>query len=202
MRYALSTAIIVAMMMALAPATALAEPQECEVFDQSTGEVLSGVTMTWDSSFLCEGAPEEGEFTFVVSVTNDGTSAETVTLDAFDLRHTTPRPRGAGPEASVAVDGLPLTLAPGESGQFLATGAYELVTTDEGAKANLHFQASGFGNDSGDRFNLGINAHIRAEGAVEEGASNGGNETGGPPSSAGGPPPWAGGPPPWAGGPR
>ncbi|CAN5572545.1 hypothetical protein BH24CHL1_BH24CHL1_03230 [soil metagenome] len=195
MRYALSTAIIVAMMMALTPATALAEPQECEVFDQSTDAVLAGVTMTWDSSFLCENAPAEGEFTFVVSVTNDGTSAEAVTLDAFNLRHTTPRPCGAGPDASAAADGLPFTLAPGETGEFVVTGAYELVTTDEGAKANLHFRASGFGNVSGDRFNLGINVHIRAEGAVEESSSNSANE-------AGGPPPWAGGPPPWAGGHR
>lgn len=195
MRYALSTAIIVAMMMALTPAIALAEPQERAVFDQSTDEVLSGVTVTWDSWFLCEDAPVEDDFTFVVSVTNDGTSAEAVTFDTFDLRHTTPRPRETGPDASVEVEGLPLTLAPGETGQFITTGTYKLVTTDEGNKANLHFEVSGFGNETGERFNLGINAHFRAEGAVQESAGNDENDAGS------GPPPWAGGPPPWANGP-
>lgn len=190
MRHALSSAIIVALLMALAPAAVRAQAQECEAFHQSTEQVLPGVTLTWDSSFLCENA-SGGEYTFTVNVSNDGASVEAVTIDSFALSHTTPRPRGAGPDASVTgVTGLPLTLEAGESGQFTVTGTYELVTTDEGSKANLHFIASGYGATSGEWFGLGVNAHFRGEGTVE-GDSN--NADKGPPSWAGGPPPWAGG---------
>ena len=42
------------------------------------------------------------------------------------------------------------------------SGTYELVQMDEGKQANLHFRASGHGASSGEPFELGINAHVRA----------------------------------------
>jgi hypothetical protein len=46
------------------------------------------------------------------------------------------------------------------------SGTYTLVNTDEGAKANLHFQALGRGVTTGEPFALGINAHLRAPGVA------------------------------------
>jgi hypothetical protein len=59
---------------------------------------------------------------------------------------------------------LPLTLAPGEMGSFLTTGTYTLVATDEGKKANHHYQATGITETSGTPFSLGINVLFRGPG--------------------------------------
>ncbi|MGH3450385.1 MAG: hypothetical protein ACRDQW_06565, partial [Haloechinothrix sp.] len=79
--------------------------------------------------------------------------------------HTTPRPGGGGgPEATAIADGLPVTVAAGESAPFDVRGTYELVSTDEGDKATLHLRAFGTGP-----FSIGINVHLRAEGTTEGG---------------------------------
>jgi hypothetical protein len=173
----------------------LAQPASCALVDQSTEEVLPGVTLTWDSSFLCADAPDSGTYEIEVTVSNAAGSAEAVEITDLRLSHTTPRPGGQGPDATAQAEGLPIEVAPGESESFRVFGSYELVSTDEGDKANLHLLASGSGVESGEGFELGINVHLRGPGAVEDG----GIETR---SSAepdgGGPPAWAGGPPPWA----
>ncbi len=136
----------------------------CEPIEQSTEEVLLGVVLTWDSAFLCADAPDEGSYEFTVTVANSAESAQAVSIDALALTHTTPRPRGQAPDASGEATGLPLTMAPGETAGFTVSGTYELVATDEGKKANLHFRASGHGVSSGEPFQVGINAHVRAPG--------------------------------------
>lgn len=198
MRYALGLAP--AMLLVLAACSSVAggpgetlrplRAQTCTVFDRTTERVAPGVRLSYDSAFRCEGAPEREDYTFTVTVTNEGTSTATATVETLRLRFTTPRPRGAAPDATGEASGLPLTLAPGESGRFEVSGRYELVATDEGGKANLHFQARG---RTAEPFNLGLNAHLRGAGAAagDEGPPQGGRP-GGPPSNSGGPPPWAG----------
>lgn len=149
--------------------------QECTVFDQETKEVIPGVTLTWTSSFLCSDAPDEGSYHFTVTIENASASNEAVRIDALALRHTSPRPRGQGPAATADAQGLPLTVAAGSSGSFDVSGTYALVQTDEGKKANIHLTASGEGTSSGLPFNLGINAHIRSAGAVEDDGNNTGS---------------------------
>lgn len=48
------------------------------------------------------------------------------------------------------------------------SGTYELVGTDEGKKANLQFRALGEGARTGEPLELGINAHFRGSGAIED----------------------------------
>jgi hypothetical protein len=139
----------------------------CAVDDTSTQEVLPGVTLTWDSSFRCEDAPDEGAYEITVQVSNDAASSEAVRIEDLILSHTTPRPRGQAPEATAEPEGLPIIVAPGETDSFSVSGTYTLVQTDEGKKANLHLLALGEGTDSGLEFQLGINVHLRAPGARE-----------------------------------
>ncbi|MGH2451903.1 MAG: hypothetical protein ACRDGE_11685, partial [Candidatus Limnocylindria bacterium] len=153
---------------ALAAGSGLAQTASCELVDQSTEEVLPGVTLTWDSSFLCADAPDSGTYEIEVTVSNAARSAEAVEINDLRLSHTTPRPRGQGPEATAQVEGLPTVVGPGESESFRVSGTYELVSTDEGDKANLHLRGLGRGVESGDSFELGINVALRGESAVEE----------------------------------
>jgi len=153
---------------ALGPMTPALAQEQCQSVDTSTEEVLPGVTLTWDSSFLCANAPDEGSYQFTVSVTNHAGSDEGVRIDDLSLVNATPKPRGQGPDATGTATGLPLELAPGETGSFVVSGDYELVETDEGKKANLHFIADGVGTTSGAPFELGINAHFRAPGVAAE----------------------------------
>lgn len=142
--------------------------EQCQKVDDSTEEVLPGVTLTWGSSFLCAGAPDEGSYEFTVTVTNHAGSVETVTIDDLELVQTTPKPRGQGPDATGEASGLPTTLAPGATDSFTVSGTYQLVATDDGEKANLHFLADGTGDAGGEPFELGINAHFRAPGVAAE----------------------------------
>lgn len=162
--------------------------QECTVFDQETEEVIPGVTLTWTSSFWCADAPDNGSYHFTVTVENASTSNEAARIDALALRHTSPRPGGQGPAATADAQGLPLTVAAGSSGSFDVSGTYTLVQTDEGKKANIHLTASGEGASSGLPFELGINAHLRAAGAVEDDGGNRGPNDRAPDSRPGGPP--------------
>ncbi|MGH2451045.1 MAG: hypothetical protein ACRDGE_07215 [Candidatus Limnocylindria bacterium] len=182
--------------------SSLAQTASCELVDQSTEEVLPGVTLTWDSSFLCADAPASGTYEIEVTVSNAAGSAEAVEIRDLRLSHTTPRPRGQGPDATAEAEGLPIVVAPGESESFRVSGSYELVSTDEGDKANLHLLASGSGVESGESFELGINVHLRGPGAVESDgveSESHSERSGGPPAWPGGPPPWAG-PPAWVAG--
>jgi hypothetical protein len=148
----------------------LTQPHDCVVVDRSTEEVLPGVWLTWDSSFLCTAVLDAGNYAVTITVANEGSSDEAVWLDRLDLSHTTPRPRGQAPAATAEVDGLPVLVARGERERFTVRGRYELVTTDEGAKANLHFRASGHGGTSSLPFQFGVNLLVRGPGAVEAGA--------------------------------
>ena len=183
---------------AFAAGPSLAASADCGVADRSTKDVLSGVTLTWDSSFRCANAPDSGTYSIRVTVSNAERSAEAVEIRRLRLSHTTPRPRGQAPDATAEAQGLPLTVRPGERKSFRVSGRYELVTTDEGDKANLHLRARGRGLESGDAFRLAINVHLRGPGAGDNGDRRGA----GRPERDGGPPAWAGGPPAWAGAPR
>ena len=154
---------------ALAVGLSGAATANCEVSDRSTEEVLPGVVLTWDSSFLCANAPDSGTYEIEVTVSNAAGSAEAVEIRELRLSHTTPRPGGRGPEATATAQGLPIVVGPGESENFRVSGTYELVSTDEGDKANLHLRALGRGVESGEPFELGINVMLRAAGAVEGG---------------------------------
>lgn len=140
----------------------------CAVADSSSEVVLAGVILDWDSSLLCAEVPDSGSYEITVTLANDPGSGESVTLDTLVLTHTTPRPRGRAPEATLSeVEGLPGVLGAGEKISLTARGSYELARTDEGNKANLHFQARGHGVTSNEPFRLGINLHLRAPGATE-----------------------------------
>lgn len=156
--------VIVALALA---APVLAQTQLCAQVDQSTEEVIPGVFLTWDSSFLCADAPDRDSYEFTVDVFNHANSTEAVTITDLELTKTTPRPLGRGPAATGEAS-LPITVEPGDTKSFTVTGTYELVQTDEGKKANLHFTAFGEGVESGKSFELGINAHFRAPGVAAE----------------------------------
>ena len=152
--------LLVALGLALGTAPAAAQ-EVCRVDDTSTQEVIPGVTLTWDSSFRCQNAPDQGTYRITVRVSNAAGSAEAVTIDELVLSHTTPRPRGRAPSATAEAQGLPITVPPGGTDDFTVTGSYTLVRTDEGKKANLHLLALGEGVNSGRDFQLGINVHLR-----------------------------------------
>jgi hypothetical protein len=175
-----------------------AQDQVCQSTEQSTETVLPGVTLVWDSAFLCADAAPSGQYQITVSVSHTG-SGEAVEIQSAPLMLTSPRPFGQQPPATGTATGLPFTLAPGGSQTFDVSGQYELVQTDEGLKINLHFRAAGQALSSGEPFQLGINVALRGSGAVDNG---GGDDDGAPPTGGDdgeGPPAWVPGPPPWAG---
>lgn len=143
--------------------------QICVAEEQSVEEVLPGVTVTWDSAFRCLDAPVQGQYAFTVTLAADAGNPVAVVIDNVALTHTTPRPLGQAPPADIdTVTGLALTLAASDNGSFSVNGSYELATTDEGQKANLHFCASGQDQNSGEPFYLGLNALFRGPGASED----------------------------------
>jgi hypothetical protein len=139
--------------------------QICSLIDQSTKVVLPGVVLTWDSSFHCLNAPNSGEYMVQVRLSNAPNSVKQVGILSLVLSHTTPRPRGQGPDSTAEVSGLPIMVAPDETEAFSVMGTYELVETNEGLKANLHIRAQGAGSNSSQSFQLGINVHFRGLGA-------------------------------------
>lgn len=155
------------------PPPALPITTDCEamsVTEQSQEQVLPGVIFTWDSVFHCREAPLEGSYGFSVTVSYIGEDGDAFILDKVLLTHTTPRPLGESPFASLEVEGLPLTLNSNSTESFRVWGDYRLVETDEGAKANLHFCADGYVDESADTLQFGLNAHLRndPEGRTEE----------------------------------
>lgn len=137
--------------------------------DASAEEVVPGAGLRWSSAFRCENAAAEGEYSFTVTVSRSDSGGGAVTIEQLALTHTTPRPRGEAPGATFEAEGLPLTLAPGETKEFTVRGTYELASTDEGDKANLHFCAAGLDEATGEPFRLGINALLRGPGASDAG---------------------------------
>lgn len=131
------------------------------VGEESTETVSPGVAITWGSSFHCVQAPDEGPYGFIVRVAYQGPAGSTVNIESLGLTHTTPRPQGQGPEATVEVSGLPLLLAAGEEGAVTVEGTYELVVTGASRKANLHFCAAGTVTSTNEPFTLGLNGHLR-----------------------------------------
>lgn len=140
----------------------------CAPVGQSAKEAVSGVHLTWDSAFQCADVPPEGEYQITVTVVNQSESAEAVVIEAVRLSHTTPRPRKQSPDATAEAEGLPVVVAPGDQAAFTVRGAYTLVKTDEGGKANLHLRALGHSQESVEPFVLGINVHLRGPEASEE----------------------------------
>jgi hypothetical protein len=172
------------------------ETPTCSAQDTSTGEATEGVTLTYDSAFVCPDAADAGTWSITVNVSNASDTTSGLTLNQLTLSHTSPRPGGVGPAAGAEASGLPLSLAAGESGTFDASGTYELVETDEGNKANLHLRVSG-ATDEDEPFLLGINVLVRAPG-VDENGENGSGENGeNGKGDAEGRPEWVPGPPPW-----
>jgi hypothetical protein len=147
---------------------AVVAEQTCVAVDQSSEEVLPGVFLKWDSSFLCANAPDADTYKIEVRVRSELASGEGVTLEQLVLMHKTPRPRGRTPTGMKTGDTLPVTVAPGGDESLVLTGTYMLVQTDEGKKANHHYQAAGVGDSSGLPFSLGINVHFRAPGVAPE----------------------------------
>jgi hypothetical protein len=129
----------------------------CTADEQSTEQVLAGLTLTWDSSFTCANAPTSGEYTVTVTIQNDGASTETAVIDSLELTPITPLPGGTAPSATADVSGLPVNLAPGAGGSFVVSGSYEMAETDEGFKVSLHMLAGG---SAAEPFQLGINVHV------------------------------------------
>jgi spore coat protein U-like protein len=152
------TAVLVGLSLWAIPAVAV---ETCNVIDSSTDEVVPGVQMTWDSSFLCADAPTSGSYAISVEVINE--SDTTVDLNDVVLSHTTPRARRMSAGGSITGTSGLGTLAPGESTTVEVTGNYSMIETDEGLKANLHLRIRGEAN--GEPFKLGANVHVRGPGA-------------------------------------
>jgi len=203
-------------LLALSAVVPVSAQQTCQVDDQSTEQVLSNVTLTWDSAFICNDAPEQDTYTITITITNDAESEQGVNISEVVLSHTTPRPGGQAPEASLDdVLGLPLILLPGESGEITVSGEYALVLTNEGQKANLHFRILGNGVTTEAPFRLGLNTMFRAQVIDDDdtddengngngnggGNGNGNDNVGGPPTWVPGPPTDIPGPPAWVPGP-
>jgi len=166
---------------------ASAQTPVCGPVGQNTQTVIPGVTLTWDSSFRCDNAPDAGTYEVTVRVTNAADSTEAIRIDTVWLSHTTPRPQRQAPEATAAASGLPLVIAPGETHTFRIGGGYTLVSTKGSKMASLHLRALGYGVTSAEQFRLGINVHLRGSGAVKDGERTKWGRPVGPPPEVGRP---------------
>ncbi|HVL53402.1 MAG TPA: hypothetical protein VM344_04005 [Vitreimonas sp.] len=183
--------------MTAVPATAQSDTPTCEAVGASTGQVADGAILSYDSSFACTDAAASGTWSITVSVANLAESTTGVELTELTLWRTSPQPGGVGPDASLASDTLPLALAVDANGTFDASGAYELVTTDDGDKATLHLRLAGVTDDD-EPFQLGINVQVLGPGLEPDlGGDNDENGENGENGDAGGRPEWVPGPPPW-----
>lgn len=150
------------------PTTAPEQPhsRDCEamsVSEQSREHLSSDAVATWSSSFHCVEAPAAGPYALTVTVAYTGSAGSALLIDedGVHLTHTTPRPLGQAPTATMQVSGLPLVVPAGGVEQFMLQGMYELVTVGAGKKANLHFCVTGQLQGSDTPFELGVNAHLR-----------------------------------------
>lgn len=135
--------------------------------NENTEDVATGVRLTWRGAFRCNDAPDQGRYRFTLVISNAGASSSPAMVEAVELTHTTPRPRGIGPQATVTTTGVPVTIAPGASASIVVSGTYALVGTDEGKLANLHFCVKGR-TTAGEPFHLGVNALLRGSGVPEQ----------------------------------
>lgn len=127
----------------------------CWPVERTSAQVGPGVAVTWDSSFGCNDVPAQGAYEVRLTILNSPDSSEPVRVERVVWRKTTPRPGGSRPTASLEHTGL-----------VVVTGRYQLVSTDEGDKANLHLAALGE-TATGRPFRLGVNLHFRGPGARE-----------------------------------
>jgi hypothetical protein len=163
--------ILAAFLLALAPSVHADHGLPvCDLVDQSTKEVLPGVWLIWDSSFLCPDAPDVGTYHIDVNVQNHATSTEAVSVETITLARRTPRAMRQIPGGAIlSTAGLPTgSILPDDDADFTVEASYTLVDTDEGKKANHHYRAQGAGMTSGLAFQLGINVHLRAPGVAAE----------------------------------
>lgn len=129
---------------------AQAEAVVCSSVEQSELMVSEGLTVTWDSAFECENVSDSGDYQISVGVSlaGDGETADeyiiieslvlseglTVSVEVEEEEETPP---------TVNVNGLPLILQIGESGNFDVSGMYELIENEELSELNLLFLANG-----------------------------------------------------------
>ncbi len=166
----------------------------CKPDDRSKARVIPGAHLEWDSSFRGDVAGERSRFELTVSVKATASNKEAVRIDKMQLKHTTPRPRGEGPDAETSTSDLPLELKPGSDRSIIVKGRSSLKNTGRYRKANLHLRATGYGVESYHPFTLGINIHLR-DTKPSRGKTK--KKPGKIPPWAGKPPSWKGGPPPW-----
>ena len=159
--------VILVTFLAAAFATVAYAEQTCLALAQSAREVAPGVVLQWDSSFLCANAPDSDTYKIEVRVWHIGGN-DSATIEQMLLTHKTPRPRGRTPAGMKTGDTLPITVSSGGATSFVSTGTYVLAETDEGKKANHHYQAAGVSESGGETFSLGINVRFRAPGVAEE----------------------------------
>jgi hypothetical protein len=136
------------------------------VVQQTSQEVLPGVSLIWGSSFFSPYAVRTGSYSLTVAVLNREDSEEAVEITRLRLIAVTPRSPVMEPRTNGESYGLPITIKPGDSHSFEIDGRYELVPSREGGRADLHFLASGQGVKSGERFQMEVKVHF-----VERGAS-------------------------------
>jgi hypothetical protein len=118
---------------ALLVAPGLRAEQTCLVIDTSEQEVLPGVFLMWDSSFLCADAPPSDSYKITVRVGNNATSVEAVEIKTNTLVEKTPKRRGQTPPGEKTGDTLPITLEPGDSEEFTNASA----SAGEGGRRQL-----------------------------------------------------------------
>ena len=148
------------------PTPAPTPSDDCMVMaatDASADVLDSGATITWDSSFRCIEAAEEGTYAFTINIALSGGDSSGVTLNEVQIRHTSPRPQSVGPEASVEPLAAPVAI-PGDGNEMIEVrGAYKLVRTGAIQHANLHFCLVGTEAANGEPFSLGFSAHLRGD---------------------------------------
>lgn len=177
--------------LAAGPALAQSEAPEClpTLDSLTTEEVTDGVTLTYDSDFVCTDAADAGTWSITVSVWNE--SETDVALEGLTLSHSTP-PFGDEEASTAEAPGLPLTIPAGSSDSFEASGEYALVETGESSLVNLHLNVRGSTTDEeGAPFRLSSNVHVLGPGTeLDEGEDGAHDDDAGRPSWAPGPPPW------------
>ena len=171
-----------------------AAAQTCAAAASTATELVTDdASVSFDAEFTCTDAPDSGDWSASVQVTND--SDTEVTLSTVDLARLTPAVQadaGAAADSTVVASGLPLPLAAGAAGSFDISGEYSLAQVGAGALLNVHLRATGTTGDDAP-FALGINVHLLAPGVeLEDADAEADVEV-----AAEGRPEWAPGPPPW-----
>jgi hypothetical protein len=199
---ALATLSLVGALTAIPVAAQSTDPCEVTLDGTITEEVTDGVTLTFDSDFVCANADDTGSWSIIVNVANLG--GWDVSIDTLSLSHVTPPFGDIDGNSADAGATLPLELGPGSEeepteGSFTVGGDYTLAQIDDGALRNLHLRARGAATDGEETapFLLGINVHILGPGVELDDEENGENGDNGENGAAAGRPSWVPGPPPW-----